>query len=139
MKINVLNLSLILLLLFAITINSCKKDSTNSDYPTLSMTAPTSSTMPSSGQMIHIAGTATASGTDDAHLLHELSFTVKKQSDNSIYWQAVVSVHDLQTYTIDTMFAAPTVAANTDYVLYDSLVNHLEKYATDQVTFSVIP
>lgn len=121
--------------------SSCnKKETPISDYPSLTITSPAASgAMYYSGNAIHITGTANASATDDAHLLHELSLTVKNTSNNAVVWKAVIRVHDLQSYTIDTSFIAPVVTADVDMVLYDSLVNHLEKYAVKSQTFMVMP
>ncbi len=113
-----------------------KKETTISDYPSLTITAPAATGgMYNTGDTIHIMGTATASGTDDAHLLHELSLTMKNTANNAVVWTAVIGVHDLETYTINTTVIAPAAG---NYALYDSVVNHLEKYATQTQTFMVM-
>jgi uncharacterized lipoprotein YajG len=125
-------LSIIIIAAFFI-VASCKKtEPTVSAYPTLTITSPHSSgDMFTVGQTIHIMGTAVASASDDSHLLHELSLTLKNSS-NTVVWKADIGVHDLMNYTIDTTLTAP--AAGT-YMLYDSLVNHLDNYATSSQSF----
>lgn len=127
------------LALTALTITSCKKKSTVSDYPSLTITSPTSGQSFAGGSTVHIMGTATASGTDDAHLLHELSITVKQHSGGSTIWMADFSVHDLESYTIDTSFTLPAASAQQELELEAEVVNHLTNSASQKVDFIVHP
>lgn len=130
---------LIVLVLSVLATSSCKKKTTISDYPSITITSPTAGQSYAGGATVHIMGTATASGTDDAHLLHELSITVKPHSGGSTIWMADFSVHDMESYTIDTSFALPAASAQQELELEAEVVNHLTKSATQKVDFTVNP
>lgn len=125
--------------LYSFTLISCKKKTTVSDYPSLTITSPTSGQSLAGGSTLHIMGTATASGTDDAHLLHELSITLTRASDGTQIWMADFSVHDLESYTIDTSFVLPTPSVRDSLVLDAEVVNHLTNSASQKVGFTVNP
>ncbi|MBS1623880.1 MAG: hypothetical protein JSS76_02170 [Bacteroidetes bacterium] len=129
---------LYLFLIIVVILASCKKKATISDYPSLIITSPTSGQSFAGGTVLHITGTATASGTDDAHLLHELYVTVKNASDSTL-WLADLSVHDDETYAIDTSFTLPTPSAKDSLILEAEVVNHLLNNATQKVGFNVNP
>lgn len=131
------NTLLFALVFCAFALASCKKNTSVNDNPSLTITSPTSGQNFTGGSAVHITGTATASGTDDAHLLHELSITVKRASDNTQVWMADFSVHDLQSYTIDTSFTLPS--AQEALTLQAVVVNHLTHNATRTVDFTVHP
>ncbi len=118
---------------------SCTKKNTVSDYPSLTITSPTTGQSFTGGTTIHVMGTATASGTDDAHLLHELSLKVKEHSGGNTIWMADFSVHDLESFTIDTSFTLPTPSAQQELELEAEVVNHLTKSTDKTVSFTVHP
>jgi len=133
---------LITLLLAVAVLNffSCKKSdpvTDNSGAPTLSITSPAQGAVLDS--VVHITGVAQAPSTDDAHLLHELSLTVKKASDNTIVWTSIISVHDDYTYNIDTSLIIPRAGVSVNYVLNAQVVNHIIKYGTQNVNFTINP
>ncbi len=130
---------LFVLIFSAFAFTACKKKTTISDYPSLSITSPTSGQNFAAGSALHITGTATASGTDDAHLLHELSITVTRTSDHTQVWMADFSVHDYESYAIDTTFTLPSPSAKDSLVLEAEVVNHLTNSATQTVGFTVNP
>lgn len=130
---------LFVLALSALTIASCNKKSTVSDYPSITISSPTAGQSFANGSNIHITGTATASGSDDAHLLHELSLKVKEHSGGNTIWMADFSVHDLESYSIDTSFTLPTASAQQELELEAEVVNHLTNSATQKVDFTVHP
>ena len=132
------NTLLFVLVLSALAITSCKKPATN-DSPSITLTSPTAGQSFASGATIHIMGTATASGTDDAHLLHELSVTVTRPSTGAQVWMADISVHDEESHTIDTSFVLPTPSAKDSLVVEALVVNHLLKSATQKVGITVNP
>jgi hypothetical protein len=120
------------------TLFSCKKDAQIPPNPYLTITAPTGWQTVTGGSSVRITGTATASGSDDIHLLHELSLSVRKKSSNAEIWRADFNVHDLASYVIDTTFTAP--AATTDsLILTAALANHVPNTTTQTVTFAVRP
>ncbi len=49
------------------------------------------------------------------------------------------SVHDLESYTIDTSFTLPTPSAQQELELEAEVVNHLTNSATQKVDFTVNP
>jgi hypothetical protein len=134
------NLVLIVALLsIIVAIASCKKDAQLSSSPTLVIWTPTQAQNFAAGSSIHITGTATASGTDDAHLLHEMSITVTRVSDGSQVWLADISTHDEQSHAIDTSFVLPRPSVRDSFVLEAVVVNHLLNNATQKIGFTVNP
>ena len=118
---------------------SCSKGLFGSLYPSLVITSPMQAQNYASGAAMHITGTATASASDDAHLLHELSLTVTKVSDGSQVWMSDISVHDDRSYTIDTSFVLPHPSVRDSFVLKAQVVNHLLNTASQKIGFTVNP
>ncbi|MCW3124859.1 MAG: hypothetical protein JWO03_517 [Bacteroidetes bacterium] len=122
-----------------ILLASCSKTSVTDAPPVLAITSPSAAQNFAAGSSVHITGTATASGTDDAHLLHELSITVTRASDHMQVWIADISVHEEQSHMIDTSFALPHPSVRDSLVLEAVVVNHLLNKATQKIGFIVNP
>src|ERR1700759_514462 len=99
-----------------ILVASCSKTALTGS-PSLAIWTPAPAQNFAGGGSVHITGTANASGTDDAHLLHELSITVTKASDHSQVWTADISVHEEQSHAIDTSFVLPHPSVRDSFVL----------------------
>lgn len=136
MKKNNFSIAILATALVIFTFSSCKKESTVSDYPTISITMPTSGQMIMNNGAVHIMGTATASGTDDTHLLHEVAVEVRTLPDSTVIFSHVWSTHDYATFSIDTSFL-PNVTQDQDMVLIAQSENHVPKTTTVFVPFMV--
>jgi hypothetical protein len=132
-------IAFISVLCIMVVIASCSKGLFGSLYPSLVITSPVQAQNYASGARVHITGTATASGTDDAHLLHELSITVTKVSDGSQVWMSDISVHNDQSFTIDTSFTLPYPSVRDSFVVKAQVVNHMLNTASQDIGFTVNP
>ena len=130
---------IISVLTIILALASCKKTPTVSAYPSLTLTSPTQGQNFASGATVHIMGTATASATDDAHLLHEMSITITRVSDHSQVWLADISTHDEESHMIDTSFALPHPSVRDSFVVEAVVVNHLLNQASQKIGFTVNP
>jgi hypothetical protein len=130
---------LVIIATLLLVISSCKKTiNAVSDYPTITITSPKQGNTYKIGGLISIKGSASASSSDDAHLLHELSLTITNMRSQEQLFSTVLSVHDLETYTIDTTVAL--TSASIDSMRLDAIVvNHLEKQTKQSVTFRYQP
>jgi hypothetical protein len=134
---NINSCALIALIINLLAINACsKKDITASDYPTLTITSPAQGESFIGGRNVRIAGSATVSQTDDAHLLHEIAVTVKSLPDSTTVFTAVYNAHDMRSLNIDTVFA-PAVTATTNMVVTAQAENHLLKVTSQSVNFTL--
>lgn len=136
MKKNNFSIAILATALLLFIVSSCKKESTVSDYPGITISMPTTDQMIMNNGAVHIMGTATASGTDDTHLLHEVSVEVRTLPDSTVIFRHVWSTHDYETFAIDTSFL-PNVTQDRDMVLVAQSENHVPKTTTVFVPFMV--
>jgi len=124
--------SAMLMLAIVSMLSSCKKDdNTDPGAPTVTITSPTEGETVTGGT-VSISAMATASGDDDAHLLHEVS--VKVTQGSTTVFEAVVSAHDEAMHMVDTSF---TTTATGAMVLTVEAENHVPQTGTKTVNFSV--
>jgi hypothetical protein len=130
------NIIPIIIVAMVITMASCSKtEVTSNDYPILTFVTPAQN-QTITGQSIHIVGTAQASATDDAHLLHEVALTIKTLPDSSVIFMHVYYIHALKTFDIDTTVNL-SVSSGTGLILLGQVTNHMENITAKQVAFKV--
>ncbi|MBL0309167.1 MAG: hypothetical protein IPP77_05670 [Bacteroidetes bacterium] len=124
--------------IFLLSIAACTKKE-DSGYPNLSISSPTAAQMFSSGDTMYLKGTALASGTDDAHLLHEVMVAVKWQADSSVMFSANYSTHDLESFDFDTFFITPSVVTPTNAFVEAKAENHIPMVTTKTISVMIHP
>ena len=123
MKSKILILAFICLFSF-----SCKKDKV---APTLIITSP------ASGATINGMVTITGTVADDE--LHEMTITIKKNSDGSILYTKDISVHDLTSYNFHETFTPTGILVPTEVTLTIVVEDHIPNTTTKNVVFQLLP
>jgi len=125
---------LLLITLFSITAVACHKhehDDDDATDPVLVITAPTVNAS--------ISGAVAIAGTLTDESLHEMSITVTKDSDNSMLFTAMPTVHDLTSYIIAETWTPVGIAAETAVTLTIVAEDHSSNMVTQTVKFTVKP
>lgn len=129
---------LVATIIFLFSIAACTKEKI-SHFPELTITSPSANAMFSSGDTIRITGTAAASDTDDAHLLHDVMVAVKWAADSSVLFSAHYSTHEMEEFDFDTFFVTPTVVAAADAFVEAKAENHIPMVTTKSVSIMIYP
>lgn len=129
---------LVAIAFFLFSIAACTKEKI-SHFPELTISSPTANAMFSSGDTIHIIGTATASDTDDAHLLHDVMVAVKWAADSSLLFSAHYNTHEMEQFDFDTFFVTPTVVVAADAFVEAKAENHIPMVTTKSVSVMIHP
>lgn len=136
MKNKTIGLSAIaIILLFAA---SCTKNNV-SDFPNLTLNKPTSGQVFNPGDTFRIQGSASASASDDAHLLHDVMLEVLRTSDSASLFSAHYSTHMKESFDFDTFFIVPSVSVMTDAFVLAQTANHIPRVTAKTVPVMIQP
>ena len=119
---------LILFTLCSIILFSCKKDK---DAPVLTISSP------STGATINGVVNITGIVTDKE--LHQMEITITKNSDASVLYTKIISVHELTTYNFNETYTPTGITADTDVTLTIKVEDHVPNITTKIVVFKLVP
>ncbi len=105
------NILILFSTILTISISSCKKENPEEQGPVITLTTPTDEQDFAIGDTIFIHGEVT-----DNEALHELMVTLTKQETGDTVLNFMPSVHDMESFHIDT-FYAPTDTVHIHFQL----------------------